>query len=214
MSSAEGFPGRAFFDAVYAGDAPWDIGAAQPDLMALIEAFPPPGRVVDLGCGTGDLVIALAERGYPVVGVDFAESAVEEARRRLAVESAELQARVELRVGDALTPSTFARDFDSAVDSGFYHLFDLPTRERLVHDLARALPHGGRYYMLGFAIAIPAPDVPRQVTAEELERLFSSDRGWSILALRPAVFRTRGYDDIPSLAFCAERAPDARRSGA
>jgi SAM-dependent methyltransferase len=205
VSSSEGFPGQAFFDAVYAGDAPWDIGAAQPDLMELIEAFPPFGRVVDLGCGTGDLVIALAARGHEVLGVDFAAAAIEEAERRLQVEPPEVRARAELRVGDALRPSLLAAEIGSAVDSGFYHLFDADTRGGLVHELGRALPVGGRYYLLGFAIAIPAPDVPRQITAEELEGLFSAEAGWNILELRPAGFRTRGYDTIPSLAMCAER---------
>ena len=32
---------RAFFDDVYRAPAPWDIGAAQPDLLRLIEEFPP-----------------------------------------------------------------------------------------------------------------------------------------------------------------------------
>jgi SAM-dependent methyltransferase len=205
MTTRDAFPGRAYFEAVQNGEAPWDIGAAQPDLMDLIDAFPPVGRVVDLGCGTGDLVIALADRGYDVLGVDFDEAAIEEARWRLQVEPPELRARVELRVGDALHPSPFATDFGSAVDSGFYHLFDAETRGYLAHDLSRALPAGGRYYLLGFAIAIPASDAPKQITAEELERFFSNDEGWSILELRPAAFRTRGYGNIPSVAFCAER---------
>jgi SAM-dependent methyltransferase len=205
VSSREGFPGQAFFDAVYTGDAPWDIGAAQPDLLDLIEAFPPHGRVVDLGCGTGDLVIALAARGHDVLGLDFAAAAIAEAEWRLQVEPPEVRARAELRVGDALRPSLLAGEIGSAVDSGFFHLFDAETRVQLVHELGRALPVGGRYYMLGFAIAIPAPDVPRQVTTEELGALFSEEAGWKVLDLRDAAFRTRGFDDIPSLALCAER---------
>jgi SAM-dependent methyltransferase len=199
------FPGKAFFDAVYAGDVPWDVGAAQPDLMRLIEEIPPTGRIVDLGCGTGDLVIALAARGHEVLGLDFAEAAIEEAERRLEVEPADVRARVELRVADALRPSLLGGEIESAVDSGFYHLFDAGTRDELVDELTRALPVGGRYYMLGFGIEIPAPDVPKQVTDEELQERFSEERGWSILALRPGAFRTRGFDDIPSVAICAER---------
>ena len=203
--SGEGFPGQAFFDAVYTGDVPWDIGAPQPDLIDLIEAFPPHGRVVDLGCGTGDLVIAIAAQGHQVLGVDFAAAAIEEAEWRLQVEPPEVRARVELQVGDALRPSLLAGEIGSVVDSGFYHLFDAETRATLVHDLGRALPVGGRYYMLGFAIAIPAPDVPKQVTAEELGELFSEEAGWKILEIRAGSFRTRGFDEIPSVALCAER---------
>lgn len=45
---------------------------------------PPPGaRVVDLGCGWGTFSLALAERGFEVVGVDFSRRSIElcEARR-------------------------------------------------------------------------------------------------------------------------------------
>jgi hypothetical protein len=33
------FPDQAFFDAVYDGEAPWDIGDAQPDLFGDIPAL-------------------------------------------------------------------------------------------------------------------------------------------------------------------------------
>lgn len=42
---------------------------------------PPPGRVVEFGCGTGWLASFLAQRGYEVLGVDIADEAVEVARR-------------------------------------------------------------------------------------------------------------------------------------
>jgi hypothetical protein len=38
-----------------------------------------------------------------------------------------------------------------------------------------------------------------------MDRLFSGERGWTQRASRPARFRTRGFDDVPALAFCAER---------
>ena len=40
-----------------------------------------PGDAPDLGCGGGQASIALAARGYRVVGVDFAPSAIALARR-------------------------------------------------------------------------------------------------------------------------------------
>lgn len=41
---------------------------------------PPPGRIVEFGCGTGWLSLALAQRGYAVLGVDISEDAVTHAR--------------------------------------------------------------------------------------------------------------------------------------
>lgn len=40
------------------------------------------GPVLDIGCGPGRLVVALAERGVPALGVDASPVAVEQARRR------------------------------------------------------------------------------------------------------------------------------------
>ena len=62
--------------------------------------------------------------------------------------------------------------------------------------------------MLGFAVALPSPDVPRQVTDEELRARFAEARGWTIRALRPARFETRGFDQVPAVVLCAERSED------
>src|SRR5213596_2951085 len=42
----------------------------------------PGSRALDVATGTGDLAIALRERGAEVVGVDFAEKMLEIARRK------------------------------------------------------------------------------------------------------------------------------------
>src|SRR3954463_6999768 len=60
-------------------------GAFVPKLGAdLIELLAPqPGeRVLDLGCGTGDLTAQLAERGARVIGLDASVEMVDEARRK------------------------------------------------------------------------------------------------------------------------------------
>ena len=44
-------------------------------LMSLMR--PPPGRIVEFGCGTGWLGLLFAERGYDVVGVDISPDAIE-----------------------------------------------------------------------------------------------------------------------------------------
>lgn len=56
--------------------------AAMTALFSLMA--PPPARVIEFGCGTGWLSLALAQRGYDVVGVDIANEATDLARRAAA----------------------------------------------------------------------------------------------------------------------------------
>lgn len=49
---------------------------------AYVAALCPPGRVLDVGCGTGALAGRLADRGYQVVGVDPSEGMLEVMRAR------------------------------------------------------------------------------------------------------------------------------------
>ena len=51
--------------------------AAMTALFSLME--PPPGRIVEFGCGTGWLSMYLAQRGYEVLGVDISPDAVRHA---------------------------------------------------------------------------------------------------------------------------------------
>ena len=59
------------------------------------------GRLVDVGCGGGDLCFGAAELGFHALGVDIAEGMIAEARRRAEALASDVRARVEFRVSDA-----------------------------------------------------------------------------------------------------------------
>lgn len=194
-----------FFDSVYRQAPPWDVGRAQPALAALLDEHPPAGPVLDVGCGSGDLAIELVRRGLDVVGVDMVEAAIEQAREKADALPPDVARRLEFRVADALRPTRLDRRFGAVVDSGFFHLFDPPTRDAFADELAAALQPGGRLYLLAFATEFPMPNTPLRVTDDELRARFSAAKGWRVLALRPATFQSR-IAPVPAVAACLERA--------
>jgi SAM-dependent methyltransferase len=193
-----------FFDTMYTNVAPWDIGAAQPALTDLWNEFPPAAPALDLGCGTGDHVFALAERGLDVTGIDFVASAIAQAKERAAALPPELANRVTFETGDAFHLSQRGAHYATIVDSGFLHLFEQERRNEFVGELAAALRPGGLYYLLAFAVEFDLPNTPRKVTEEELRTRFTAEAGWRILDIRPAPFVNR-IASTPAIAACIER---------
>ena len=73
-------PNRETFESMYAGKAPWDIGRPQPAFVEVADRVT--GSVLDAGCGTGENALFFAERGHPVLGIDFLEYPIQEAKRK------------------------------------------------------------------------------------------------------------------------------------
>jgi len=68
-------------------------GPHEPSRILVAEADDlPPGRALDLACGTGRHAVWLAERGWRVTGVDFSEVALELARTHAAERGVALDA--------------------------------------------------------------------------------------------------------------------------
>src|SRR5215212_5881127 len=122
-------PDRTTFEAAYTGKAPWDIGRPQPAFAEVADRVT--GAVLDAGCGTGENALFFAGRGHPVLGIDFLERPVREARRK----AEERGLSVEFLPMDALALSTLERRFDSVIDSGLFHVFSDEDRARYVAGL-------------------------------------------------------------------------------
>ena len=195
----------AFFRAVYEHAAPWDIGAPQPAMTALLAKYPPAGPILDVGCGSGDLAIYLAQLGHRVLGIDFVEAAIADARRKAASLPPETAGFVDFQVADGLRPSLLRKRFGAVLDSGFYHLFDEEQCEQLVREIGSILLPGGHYYLHEFAVEFPAPNLPRQVTDGELQLRFTAENGWSIKEIQVVEFLSRVAPPVPAVCACIER---------
>ncbi len=194
----------SFFNSVYQEIPPWDIGKPQPAMSALLTKHPPMDPILDVGCGSGDLSIYLAQLGYHVVGVDFVEAAIATAQARLSELLPEVARRVRFQVADALKPSLVQQRFGSVVDSGFFHLFDPDQCDRFVEELALTLRAGGWYYLHAFAVEFPVPNVPRSITADEVRARFTAEKGWRIHDIQSVEFLSRVAPPVPAICACVE----------
>ena len=125
-----------FDDAYKSRTAPWVIGEPQPAIVDLERAGLIRGKVLDVGCGTGEHTILLTRLGYDVLGIDFAPHAIEQARDNAAEKG--VDARFE--VADAMNLGDEPR-YDTIVDSALFHIFDDTDRPRYV---AACMPRAGR----------------------------------------------------------------------
>ena len=165
---------------LYISRPPWDIGRPQAAFQALADAGMIDGRVLDVGCGTGEHALMCAARGLAVTGVDLAENALQSARRK--AEERGLAARF-LRL-DARRLGELGESFDTVLDCGLFHIFDPGARPAYVAGLAAVTRPGARYFMLCFSDQQPGDQGPHRLTRPEITAAFAE--GWRIETIDPA----------------------------
>ncbi|NCA11440.1 class I SAM-dependent methyltransferase [bacterium] len=191
-SNANSGSDRDRFAGYYAAPrAPWDIGRPQRAFIEAGDAIH--GRVLDAGCGTGDLALWLAERGCTVTGVDFLEQPLAVARSK----AAERGLAANFLQIDARAIGEIPERFDSVTDCGLFHTFDDEGRAAYVAALEKLLEPEARLFVLCFSTAEPGTHGPRRVGEDELRRAFAA--GWAIESLEPARFEV--VPGIPGAEF-------------
>jgi magnesium-protoporphyrin O-methyltransferase len=101
----------------------------------LLSTFPDDlegATVLDAGCGTGALAVALARRGAAVTAIDLSPSLVQLARERLPRDLG--RGRIEFAVGDMMAPPAETFDYVVAMDSLIH--YRAPDMARVVASLA------------------------------------------------------------------------------
>ena len=105
-----------------------------------LAAISPADRVLDLACGTGDLLFAAASRAKYAVGLDLTHRMLQLAKQR--------QERVPVVRGDMLALPLAASGFN-VVTTG-YGLRNVPDLEQAIAEIHRVLAPGGRALSLDF----------------------------------------------------------------
>ena len=136
---------RLLFQYWYFGHPRWDTGISPPELLEFMAGHPP-GRAIDIGCGSGTNVITLVRAGWKVTGIDFAPRAINIAKRKL--KQAGLQAR--LSVSDATNLRGMPGPFDLALDIGCFHSIQKDGKGKYLKQLHRILAPNGFWLMYGF----------------------------------------------------------------
>jgi len=182
-------PRHEDFDASYAGTPPWDIGRPQAAFLELAQGGVLRGRVLDVGCGTGEHALLAARLGHQATGVDTAQTAIAIAHDK--ARDRGLAAR--FLVQDALQLSDLNEQFDSVLDCGLFHVFEDDDRVRYVDSLRAVLPPGGCMYMLCFSDRQPGDWGPRRVAQDEIKASFRD--GWLVDSIEASRIETINIPD-------------------
>ena len=148
------------------------MGPVSPDRDALLAAEVgglTPGRALDIGCGEGANAVWLAEQGWQVTAVDYADSAIRRGRGL----ADERGVEVEFVVADA---ASYRPDGPFDLITLFYIQLPTEMRGKVLANAAGALAPGGLLLFAGHDRSEPPHEwkdedrstltTPEQVTAE------------------------------------------------
>jgi cyclopropane fatty-acyl-phospholipid synthase-like methyltransferase len=123
-------------------NTPWDTGISPSELIHFLETNPP-GRSLDLGCGTGTNAITMALHGWDVVGIDLSSIAIMRARRKAFSGGVDIS----FHRSDVVKLDAITGPFDLVLDIGCFHGLSGESRKEYEINLRRLLRPGGTFLL-------------------------------------------------------------------
>lgn len=137
---------KRFKERYKTGDTPWDIGKPDFNLTETVTKKPIKScKALDIGCGTGDNSVWLAQKHFQVTGTDISEIALEKAREK----ASKSDVKCTFLVVDFLRNQIESAPFGFVFDRGCFHSFDSDKeRKRFAENVAAYLEKNGLWLSL------------------------------------------------------------------
>ena len=186
------------------GFTPWDGHPIAQNLQGLVEGTSdtpalPAGSALDLGCGTGDTSIYLAQHGWKVTGVDFVPKALDRARTKAG--AANLSIDFVHADVTHLSQAGIGTGFPLIVDNGCLHNMSDDDRDAYVREVSALAAPDARLLIVAF---LPGGRFGvRGVDPAEMERRFTP--AWTLLSAGHE--RELDREKTPSRYYLFQRRP-------
>ena len=131
--------------------AGYDAGLHESSLVAADvrfaeRQFDKPGRLIDLGCGTGRLLVPFARRGFWVLGVDLSEEMLKQAGRRADGAGVRIQ-RLKANLVELAGLRDQSFDYAACLFSTLGMIDGAANRQRVLEHAFRLLRPGGKFVL-------------------------------------------------------------------
>jgi len=173
------------------GEAPWDLGKPDAHLIQAVTTTPiQPCKTLEIGCGTGDNAIWLAQQGFDVLAIDVSPIAIGQAKEK----AAKAGAKCDFLVLDIFQQHIEGGPFHFAFDRGFLHTIDSDqVRKSFAETVSGFLDAGGLWFsILGNADEVRRGPGPPQRSARDIVN--AVEPSFEILSLLSGHFESRHVD--------------------
>lgn len=159
-----------FWEARWASDyfsPKWANRGVSPEIIDAVKDgwLPPPGPVLDIGCGLGEVAAWFGAQGYEALGIDIAPSAIFRAREM----HAPLPFNLEFMALDACRGPLPNRQFRIFIDRGCFHTIQPAMRASYTRALAAVAAPGARMLLFVRAFRHGKPFGDRAETEMHVE---------------------------------------------
>jgi len=140
-------------------------------LDLIYKKFVPNSKILDLGCGSGEDILFLAQQGFTVLGIDKSEEAIKEITEKIK----ELNlANIKLEKSDIRDYIIEPEKFDVIICKNVLNFIDKDQALKIINDIKNKIKKGGYILIQVFTIEDPSFNKRnRFISYFEIKELFN-----------------------------------------